>query len=677
MKKIYRKALLVAAVFSSVLASAQDINLSKKVKDNNDGTYTLTLESYITGETMKQPVDIVLVLDNSNSMYGYDDAASAAALKSAVKNFLTELYEQSEGVEHQVAIVKFQGGGRRIDKYLTIDPDNLRANDICGRWIKMTSDDIGYAKDKIDDLHSGQNPPDGEKYTTGTPAADGLYLARQLLSEEKIKTDGKEKVVIFFTDGCCGTGEAWGVKSGNYNKTPASGHDDDWGYNNETPIPNRYYAQKVVEEANKLKQNGITVFAVGCFRAWSTWNPNGTGRNATNAEQAAQMADTYYYLRHVSSKYSSSIRVDGNIPTTSSGVIDESEHPSSVDSDYDYMKPFVNVEGENSDEKSTSLEGEQYVYATNNTSGDLIDKFESILQIITTAPDLDGETAVVLDAMSSKFRLLADTYSNPVEKVKLYTCSATSATPSWAATGAEGGKTVHKDADNNIISTGGIPEYWEPFTGSIAVNPAQSVAGTIVSDVVQVSGFNFKENFVGDHKDGTYGKKLIIQFDIMPEPSNPGGIDDMKTNDSKSGIYVKQDDGTYAPLKNFEEPNVYLPYIKINKAGLEPGESAAFKVTGPNGYAATVIVTKTDANDPYAILKLVYTGEYTVEELDWAWANDSDSQTVTIATTEYTDASDNPYINVNFKKGTASEVEHDESYVENNMSVNRIVGDTK
>lgn len=662
MKKIYRKALLVAAVFSSVLASAQDINLSKKVKDNNDGTYTLTLESYITGETMKQPVDIVLVLDNSNSMYAYNMADGggrrAAALKNAVCTFLDDLLKlsKSDGLSHQVAIVKFQGGGRRIDHYLTLDPS--RATDICGRWIQMNDTDIEDAKTAVNNMISADDKTiEQEKKDTGTPAADGLHLANQLISAEDIANDGRKKVIIFFTDGCCGTGETWGVIDNGHNGDSQS-YPHDYGYKSGTVIPNRFYAQKVVSEANKLKSKA-TIFSVGTF---GTFNNDG------------QKGDTYFYLRHVSSEYTSEIHVSGTIPTTpETGVITDDQHPTPGTADDAYNKNFVSVD---SGDRNLTIGDSELIFDSNSSKA-LTDAFKEILIDVTTAPDLDGETAVVLDAMSSKFRLLADTYSNPVEKVKLYTCSATSATPSWATTGAEGGKTVHKDADNNIISTGGIPEYWEPFTGSIAVNPAQSVAGTIVSDVVQVSGFNFKANYVGDHKDGTYGKKLIIQFDIMPEPSNPGGIDDMKTNDSKSGIYVKQDDGTYAPLENFEEPNVYLPYIKINKAGLEPGESAAFKVTGPNGYAATVIVTKTDANDPYAILKLVYTGEYTVEELDWAWANDSDSQTVTIATTEYTDASDNPYINVNFKKGTASEVEHDESYVENNMSVNRIVGDAK
>ena len=649
MKKIYRKALLVAAVFSSVLASAQDINLSKKVKDNNDGTYTLTLESYVTGTTVKQAVDIVLVLDNSNSMYSgsqsyltEDGKKRIDVLKPAVQDFLSSLYNGGDCLDYKVAIVKFQGGGRRISNYLnnlsTTKTSDLRADNLCGKWIEMNKSDVDSAIKAVGDMQG----VDGSD--TGTPAADGLELAYRLITDESIANDGRKKVVIFFTDGCCGTGESWNVSTGSsddYNpQNPRSTFKAyNWGYKKNFNIPNRYYAPYVVSEANKLKPLA-TVFSVGTFGKF---------------KDDTQKGDTYFYLRHISSEYSTDIHVTGNNVdnTPKEGYITDDAHPYTSGKADSYENPFVTV---NDGDKALTIGANELIFDANSATA-LNAAFQNILTTITTAPDLNGESAVVLDAMSDKFRLPAETITDNT-KIKVYTCDAASVTPTWTM---EGGK-----------------EKWVALEGGkVVVNPETSVAGKIESDVVEVSGFDFKANYVGDHKDGTYGKKLIIQFDIMPEPSNPGGIDDMKTNDSKSGIYVKQDDGTYAPLKNFEEPNVYLPYIKINKAGLEPGESAAFKVTGPNGYAATVIVTKTDANDPYAILKLVYTGEYTVEELDWAWANDSDSQTVTIATTEYTDDSDNPYINVNFKKGTASEVEHDESFVENNMSVNRIVGDAK
>ena len=64
---------VAAAMFTAAVASAQVVN-SKTAKDNGDGTYTLTLESFATGSlgqtisTSRRPIDAVLVLDVSGSM---------------------------------------------------------------------------------------------------------------------------------------------------------------------------------------------------------------------------------------------------------------------------------------------------------------------------------------------------------------------------------------------------------------------------------------------------------------------------------------------------------------------------------------------------------------------------------------------------------------------------------
>ena len=62
-----------AAIFTAAVASARVVN-SKTAKDNGDGTYTLTLESFATGKldqtisTSRRPINAVLVLDVSGSM---------------------------------------------------------------------------------------------------------------------------------------------------------------------------------------------------------------------------------------------------------------------------------------------------------------------------------------------------------------------------------------------------------------------------------------------------------------------------------------------------------------------------------------------------------------------------------------------------------------------------------
>ena len=56
----------------SVTKTENDIVINKSVKQNNDGSYALTIEAYATGTssttTQSVPLDIVLVLDVSGSM---------------------------------------------------------------------------------------------------------------------------------------------------------------------------------------------------------------------------------------------------------------------------------------------------------------------------------------------------------------------------------------------------------------------------------------------------------------------------------------------------------------------------------------------------------------------------------------------------------------------------------
>ena len=285
------------------------------------------------------------------------------------------------------------------------------------------------------------------------------------------------------------------------------------------------------------------------------------------------------------------------------------------------------------------------------------------------------------------FKLPASTITDNTE-IKLYTCSAQqTSTLVWATTGTsgDGGHAVHKDSDNNIIETGGTTEWWVPFDGTLRVNPTHPVAGSqFTSDVIEVTGFDFKTNFVGKRGNGNYGgKKLIIQFIIEPDPANTGGVVNMITNDARSGIYAKNEDGSYTVAEKFEQPVVYLPYIKVIKHGLKVGQSATFKITKPadandaEGYDATIILTKTDEDvDPFAVLKLVYTGDYTVEELDWAWSyTRPNSITKTLSTTE---SSPSTYLEFEFTNtNEKSNPEHAESYVTNNLNVDRKVGDDK
>lgn len=715
MKKIYSIAIMASMLLSGISANAQGtIELSKKVKDNQNGTYTLTLESYVTGEEVKQPLDIILVLDNSNSMYSYDVGKNrhsggdmdyrASALKKAIagvtsityntskttvqsysasstEGFLRQLLATNTG--HYISIVKFGGGGRRIDHYMNYVKDkNIHASEIFPLQ-QLTSSNIGTAVDAVAKLAKASND-------TGTPAQDGLYVAGQVI--ERANNDNRKKVIIFFTDGCCGTGETWGAAAANadnksQNPTAGTINEWNWGYDNGTIIPNRYYAQQVIEEANGLKDKA-TIYCIGAFGDLSN-----TG----------QKGDTYYYMRHISSDYRSSITVTGNVPETPvTGYIDSTKHPSTTGADTDYTNNFVSVE---TGDTNTTIGDNEKIYDSSNAA-DLVAKFNEILNTIVSAPDLGSESAVVLDALTNMFVLPAGTLTDPANQIHLYTCDAQNTTSlKWATTG--GDVTVHKDDNNNIIEEGGTTEswkIWKPWTKNtddswenyLRINPSNPVSGVDSgSDIIEVTGYDFKSNWVGLRTGGNYGgQKLIIQFDILPDPSNTGGVVDMLTNDPSSGIYAyNSKTGKYENTGKFEEPEVKLPYLKIIKNGLGSKQSAIFKVTKVNGLTdstpdtttpfSTMVVISGNTK-PEAVVKLIYTGFYLVEEMTWSWefqstvvkdkqGNDHTGnsliQQLSTVTAETYD--ENGYLVYEFTNNNEKTTpNHAESYIMNKMFVN-------
>lgn len=108
--------------------------------------------------------------------------------------------------------------------------------------------------------------------------------------------------------------------------------------------------------------------------------------------------------------------------------------------------------------------------------------------------------------------------------------------------------TVPQDAGAIRLSTAtyngsafGAPDAADPSVKAV-IDPA--------TRAVNVTGFDFNQNYVTTNAkaDGTYGKKLIIEFDVSVRDGFLGG-NQVPTNDGQSGIYAK---GTM--IKAFDVP---------------------------------------------------------------------------------------------------------------------------
>lgn len=622
MKKIFT---IIAAIMCAASLYAQGeagtIEVSKTVKDNENGTYTVTLEAFTTGSMVQtivtNPCDIILVLDNTSSMYKTNmdgttrdaDKQSTLSRTSRIEalinavakdgGFIDSIYDSAVdgSVNHKIAIVEFKGGIPRSGDYkpstssgawwtnhdLVFWDSDLtykRSKNQTGPdypvtstmsewgesltdWVSLgagantAKEAIKAAINKTDGVfdYCERNDDAANVEDGGTPSGSALVRAKQLLNDDSIKNDGNPKLVIFFTDGQCGYGATW----------------DQY---------NRSMAAEVVKQANLLKQiPNTSIYTIGVFGELT--------------EGTQETKDTYGYLNHVSSKFSSEITISG-------GKFSYSETTATA----------------------TAAPDNTNVFTASNES-ELNSAFNRIAQDVENISepyDLGENSAVVLDVMTNVFKLPAGATT---DDVSLYTCSTETNNP------------LNNDPIWKTDATG--KEIWTPFTGTVSFGKDSEGA-----DEVLVSGFDYSQHYVGKNYDGetptswrSEGKKLIIQFNIVPSQANPGGLD-VQTNKATSGVYKTDEHGkpTGDPVARFEVPAVQLPYLEIIMKGLEVGESAAFLVTRRNAdgsldtsdtaYYAKVLITRTgneaEGEFPHAFLKLLTSGNYLVEQIGWSWA---------------------------------------------------------
>ena len=280
--------------------------ISKKIGDNNDGTYTLALdvignsnEGVIEGQG--EPLDIVLVLDTSGSMSG----SKMTNLKSASKNFIDATAEANNGLEQskqsRISIVSFASSVTTKSELTYVTAQNASS-----------------LKQQIDSL--GANG--------ATHAEEGLDRASSILNNGM--RNGAKQIVIFFTDG-------------------EPNHSDDWlggisGFDREV-------AADAVNVAGEMKSSGVTIYAIGVMEganadtvdddgfneymnAVSSNYPDATasGHNGSgwfgdesyyNTDFGARANGEYYFAAQDASKIEEifeSITEDINVGTSYSGV---------------------------------------------------------------------------------------------------------------------------------------------------------------------------------------------------------------------------------------------------------------------------------------------------------------------------------------------------------------------
>lgn len=274
-------------------------------------------------------------------------------------------------------------------------------------------------------------------------------------------------------------------------------------------------ATNAIASAKRLKDGGATVYTVGIFTGANPgelYGASGFDTNSDGTVNSKWVKDTWglfpgtdfpeadrpagnRFLNLLSSNYESAASIGLNRSTKGLGIL--------------HYKITYEIT------LNYSSTGSGY-YLTANDSASLNNIFQTISDNIQTANIDLGSATVVKDVVTDYFDLPANTSA-----ITLYT----------AAAKADG-------------------------TFDTPVSNPDGVTATVNNNAVTVTGFDYNANFVSDKvkEDGSYGKKLIVEFTITPKQDFLGG-NNVPTNGAASGVYDK--DGN--PVENFTVPTTSVP----------------------------------------------------------------------------------------------------------------------
>lgn len=425
----------------------------------------------------------------------------------------------------------------------------------------------------------------------------GMQQAENWLKAEEVQNDGAAKFVIAFTDGRP-EGEFTGFDGNN----------------------NLKVAQNAIGYAKNIKNEyNATIYSIGLF------NENDETKLVSTLTETGGMSVSFgsWYGQKTKHPGESSYmhQHDGYDPEESDDFLTARTFMQRLSSfypkaDIKSVSPAANPFGEGDGWDKFEFganwftpKDESDAFYQCATTSDLSDIFANIFESISGGASYPlTEEAKVIDVVSDSFRL-------PV--------------------GASASNITVKAAD----CTGTEPSYTFGTPHSVS-----GVSVDVDGKTIQITGFDFSENYVGKENGNPHGSKLIISFPIEMDPAGPGGAH-VPTNTADSGISLQDN-----MIGSFEIPYVSIPNIVIKKEGLHQGESATFNVYKivegeRSGSPMVLVATQTSVNpgDACVVKARVQPGTYEVVEEGWSWAYTTDgSNSITKEVNETTENHDDP-----------------------------------
>ena len=660
----------------------------------SDGTYWIKLESYSTGTASSiktsAPADIVLVLDLSSSMvnngisvqtptggWTYNSISTGGPYHFQYNNALYEVEQYSTGGRYYL---RFNTGGNNW-RYLTGDtsqrnqPNNAPQNANTAIYTGTL-----YGESRLEALKRATNAfidviDHNDQYEDETDdhprmAEDGVTRTRlgnrisiiTFWSEANVRVTLQKGTLSDTSDDTHST--AAELKQIVSNFTNGSGTRPDLGIDQ----ANDQFTRFVDEERRATASRTVVVFTDG------EPYPNTNNANYTSAIAAARTSK----VTHEATVFT--VGLFSSTPTTTSDL-------------YRFMN-YMSSNAPNA--TSFTNAGDDY----DTTAGyykDASSANADLTAVFTEIAKQSGGSQASLSAASSNVDVISNSFVLPdyvdastvQDEVKIFFAKVNN-----QLTKDNGGVLVF---DEEVIKEHSTYTY-QPLNedGSIMEDtdprPVTATVSMHGENGIKVTGFDYSSCFCGSVTDEygnvTYqGYKIIVMIPILANDDAVGGPN-VDTNAPGSGIYVT--DGATEAYVAYNSPTVSLPYnIFIQKEGLEPGESAKFKLERafmpdpvPAGWAAadipesswtyvsTIFVTQpmgdTTSKPIVKVRGLPSTDDngdyvYRVTEETWTWSYHRPGP-------QYTDKSkvDNPFYFVNTpKENIDQKLRHAESKATN------------
>lgn len=495
---------------------------SKTVTLEDDGTYTINLEAYSTGSTTVeqvtsgQPLDIVLVMDQSGSLKN-----SIYSLKNAAKDFIDRLYSnatgsQSEGtIDHRVAIVGFTGAADHKNTEMFVDGkfkqyQSLQTSDYQQAFMPVV-DENGNKNSSITTAIN-QLEADGD-----TRQGLGLKMANSIF-ENNPQDDSRNarRVTILFTDG-----------------NPAGLDTNKFDVD---------FAKEAISEAYKIKNDhNSLVYTVGLYGISVDKNKMPVMMNLISSNYPQGEVGSYVPAERIS--YNNTYYVFRNGESVEVNAVLEGDwwNPRYVWKDADgktYDPNTVTFYTHGSFGYNGDKASDQY-YLTSEEVSELQNMFETIVTDVTnpqTTVSYKGDS-VIRDVIEKGFTTTNDTQVS----IAVY-----------KGTASETGEITFDRKVNMAYSA-----EFATQNNVEAIGGSNTITSTVAKDNVDVTGFNFWSNYVAVGHPG-YMIQVTITG-ILPDEENATFNKTVYTNGEGTGIYTNKEAADKGESHTpFPRPTTYL-----------------------------------------------------------------------------------------------------------------------